>query len=181
MGDPETQNLMLHLDNQEVDFYNCIEPPPLYAQWPTQPDTDLFDKVTDENGIAKEFTEDELKDLDLRLDSDDANVFKADDYCCTIVLAAKGYPGEHEKGFYIDISDIEESKTLKIFHAGTTIDDNKIKVTGGRILTVNVFGKNKNEAINLAYENIKKIKAFEDKDFKIQNQSLVFYRDDIGN
>jgi len=115
----------------------------------------------------------------------DFNVLKSDDnlsnYCCTIVLAAKGYPGEYKKDFYLDISEIQESKTLKIFHAGTTIDDNKIKVTGGRILTVNVFGKNKNEAINLAYENIKKIKAFEDKDFKVQNQGLIFFREDIGS
>ena len=158
MGDPETQNLMLYLDNQEEDFYGFIKPPEPYVEaYPTFDGT-LFD---------------------------DTNVLKADDnlsdYCCTIVLAAKGYPGKHKKGFYIDISDIEESKTLKIFHAGTTIDDNKIKVTGGRILTVNVFEKNKNEAINSAYENIKKIKVFEDKGFKIQNQSLVFYRDDIGN
>ena len=148
MGDPETQNLMLYLDNQEVDLYDYIESTTINS----------------------------FKDF---------NVLKSDDnlsnYCCTIVLAAKGYPSEYKKDFYLDISEIQESKTLKIFHAGTTIDDNKIKVTGGRILTVNVFGKNKNEAINLAYENIKKIKAFEDKDFKVQDQGLIFFREDIGS
>ena len=97
------------------------------------------------------------------------------------MLAAKGYPGEYKKNFYLDISNIQESQTLKIFHAGTTIDNNRIRVTGGRVLTVNVFGGNKDEVINSAYENIKKIKVFEDKDFKVQNQDLVFFRKDIGS
>ena len=148
MGDPETQNLMLYLDNQEVDLYDYIESTKISS----------------------------FKDF---------NVLKADNnlsnYCCTIVLAAKGYPGEYKKNFYLDISNIQESQTLKIFHAGTTIDNNRIRVTGGRILTVNVFGGNKDEVINSAYENIKKIKVFEDKDFKAQNQDLVFFRKDIGS
>ena len=148
MGDPETQNLMLYLDNQGVDLYNYIE----------------------------STTINPFKDFNiLKTDNNLSN------YCCTIVLAAKGYPGEYKKGFYLDISNIQESQMLKIFHAGTTIDNNKIKVTGGRILSVNAFGKNKNEAISSAYENIKKIKVFEDKDFKIQNQDLVFFREDIGS
>ena len=54
-------------------------------------------------------------------------------------------------------------------------------MVGGRILTVNVFADTKEEAVNLAYENIKKINVFEDENLSVQNQNLVFYRDDIGN
>ncbi len=39
----------------------------------------------------------------------------------------------------------------------------------------------KENALAAAYENIKKIKIYEDEDMKIQNQDLVFYREDIGN
>ena len=44
-----------------------------------------------------------------------------------------------------------------------------------------MFADTKKEAVSLAYENIKKINVFEDEGLSIQNQSLVFYRDDIGN
>jgi phosphoribosylamine--glycine ligase len=97
------------------------------------------------------------------------------------VLAAIGYPGEYKKGFYIDHSDVIENNNLKIFHAGTTLKNNKFQSTGGRILTVNAYSDTKENALAAAYENIKKIKIYEDEDMKIQNQDLVFYREDIGN
>ena len=70
---------------------------------------------------------------------------------------------------------------LKIFHAGTIIHDEKVKVTSGRILTINVIAKDKDTAVKIAYENIRKIKAYEDKDFQKENNSLIFFREDIGN
>ena len=83
--------------------------------------------------------------------------------------------------FYIDYSSIVENNKIKIFHAGTVYKNNILKSVGGRILTVNVFSDNKEDAISLAYENIRKIKIFEDESMTIQNQDLVFYREDIGN
>ena len=102
-------------------------------------------------------------------------------YCCTIVLAAKGYPESYEKGFYVDMKNIIENENIKIFHAGTMLDGNKICSTGGRILTVNTYAKNKEKAISIAYENIKKIKVFQDKNMNIENNNLVFFREDIGS
>lgn len=150
MGDPETQNLMLSLDNKNLDFLDIILNDPIV-------------NIQDLN--IESFNEN---------DSDRG-------YCCTIVLAAKGYPDAYEKGLYIDTSNIIEDEKIKIFHAGTVLNDNKICTTGGRILTVNVYAKNQEQAVNLAYENIKKIKVFEDKDMEIENNSLVFFREDIGN
>jgi len=148
MGDPETQNLMITLENKNIDLLDMI----------------LNDPVTS------------IQDLNIT-DLDQKN----NGYCCTIVLAAKGYPGQYEKGFYIDTSSIKENLKVKIFHAGTILDDHKICVVGGRILTVNVFSEDKEKAINIAYENIKKIKIFEDKNMSIENNNLVFFREDIGN
>ncbi|MBT3548944.1 MAG: phosphoribosylamine--glycine ligase [Gammaproteobacteria bacterium] len=148
MGDPETQNLMLSLENQNFDFLEMI------------------------------FNDPTIKIQDLNIENFNHN---NRGYCCTIVLAAKGYPEEYKKGFYIDTNNVEESKTVKLFHAGTVLDDNRICATGGRILTINVYAENQKEAVNLAYKNIKKIKIFEDKDMKIENNNLVFFREDIGN
>ena len=49
-----------------------------------------------------------------------------------------------------------------------------------RLLSVNVYADTKAEALEIAYENIKKIKIFEDEGLTKQNQKLVFYREDIG-
>ena len=148
LGDPETQNLMLTLENKEIDLIDLILNQPIST----------------------------IKDINLdRIEKVDNS------FCCTLVLAAKGYPGEYNKDFYINCSEIVESNKLKVFHAGTVLDDNKLKSIGGRILTVNVYADNKEDAVSSAYENIRKIKIFEDKEMKIQNQKLVFYREDIGN
>ena len=148
MGDPETQNLMITLENKNIDLLEMI----------------LNNPITD------------IRDLNVaELDQ------KNNEYCCTIVLAAKGYPNSYEKGFYIDTSSIKENLKVKIFHAGTILDDDKICVTGGRILTVNAFSEDKEKAINIAYQNIKNIRVFEDKDMSIENNDLVFFREDIGS
>ena len=116
-----------------------------------------------------------IKDINLdRIDKEDAS------FCCTLVLAAQGYPGKYKKHFYIDHSDVIENNKVKIFHAGTVLKNNKLQSTGGRILTVNVYADNKDDAIAIAYENIKKIKIFEDEEMLVRNQDLVFYREDIG-
>ena len=148
LGDPETQNLMLTLENKCIDLIDLI----------------LNEPISN------------IKDMNLK------RIEKADNsFCCTLVLAAMGYPGEYKKGFYIDHSEIIENDKIKVFHAGTILIDEKIQSIGGRILTVNVYADNKEDALTIAYENIKKIKIFEDKNMIIQNQDLVFYREDIGN
>ena len=148
LGDPETQNLMITLENKNIDLIDLIMNQPI-------------------NNIK-----------DINLDRIDV---KDDSFCCTIVLAAKGYPGTYKKDFYIDCNDVIETNKLKIFHAGTVLKNDKIQSIGGRILTINVYSDNKDDALSIAYENIKKIKIFEDEDMMIQNQDLVFYREDIGN
>ena len=150
LGDPETQNLMLQLNNKNIDLLDLI--------------------------LNKSDKEIKTKDLNLENMQEEKS-----HYCCTIVLAAQGYPEKPELGFFLDTSAIIESDKIKIFHAGTSLTNGKIQVTGGRILTINVYSDTKSSAIDIAYENIKKIIAYEDEQFNQKNQDLVFYREDIGN
>ena len=131
-------------------------------------DVDLLDLILGRKNNKKDFNLD-------RIDNEDNG------YCCTLVLAAKGYPESYKKGFYLDLSSIKETDQLVIFHSGTDIENGKIVSKGGRILSVNVYANDRQKAIDMAYEKIKEIKVFEDKDFKHQNQDLVFFREDIGN
>ena len=85
------------------------------------------------------------------------------------------------KDFYLDLSQIKETDNLKLFHAGTKISNGSIKVTGGRILSVNTCCKKKQDAIDLAYENIGKIKAYTDSNLENEENSLIFFRTDIGS
>ena len=147
LGDPETQNIIMTLQNKNIDLLDLIL---------NEPKADI-------------------KDLNLDKLEEPNN-----ESCCTIVLAADGYPGKYVKDFYIDLSDIKESKKIKVFHAGTKLVNNKIVAIGGRLLSVNVYADTKAEALEIAYENIKKIKIFEDEGLTKQNQKLVFYREDIG-
>ena len=102
-------------------------------------------------------------------------------FCCTVVLAANGYPSEPKKDFFLDLSEIKESSNLKVFHAGTKINNGAVKVTGGRILSVNTYCDSKQEAIDLAYENIRRIRAYNDPELRDEDVSLVFFRSDIGS
>ena len=149
MGDPETQNILMYLDKNEVDFLDLIG----------------FDNSHYPDNFNLSFIDDK----------------KYSGYCCTIVLAAKGYPENPIKDFYIDSSHLEENDSIKIFHAGTKISNGAIRVTGGRILSVNTYSEDKQTAIDLAYNNISKIKAYTDSDLKNQDDSLVFFRSDIGS
>jgi phosphoribosylamine--glycine ligase len=75
-----------------------------------------------------------------------------DEVALTVVMAAKGYPGEPIKGS--EIRGLERAKALpdvEIFHAGTTLRDGRLLATGGRVLNVTALGKTVEEAQSRAY------------------------------
>ena len=89
------------------------------------------------------------------------------DYFVNVVLASKGYPEKYQKGFEVTGSgDIQDSI---VFHAGTTLENDKVLTNGGRVLSIVSKGKTMNEAINKSYKNIDKI-----------NFSGKTFRKDIG-
>ncbi len=76
----------------------------------------------------------------------------------TVVMAAKGYPGEPVKG--TTISGLEAAGQVpgvQIFHAGTKRDGERIVASGGRVLNVTARGRTVAEAQARAYEAIGKI------------------------
>ncbi|WCR09527.1 phosphoribosylamine--glycine ligase [Paracoccus stylophorae] len=65
----------------------------------------------------------------------DARVNWADDHALTVVMAAKGYPGDYRKGSVIGGLDaIRENGFEMVFHAGTSERNGQIVATGGRVL-----------------------------------------------
>ena len=94
--------------------------------------------------------------------------FKTKRSAC-IVAASKGYPESPQKGDKIDIN-IESNSSLQVFHAGTTVDkSDNIITSGGRVLSIVAQGESFDEAFELAYSNLKKIKF-----------DGMHFREDIG-
>jgi len=76
----------------------------------------------------------------------------------TVVMAARGYPGEVVKG--TEIKGLAEAGALEgveIFHAGTRRDDGCILSNGGRVLNVTALGTTVAEAAARAYAAIDRI------------------------
>jgi len=70
----------------------------------------------------------------------------------TVVMAAKGYPGEVVKGS--EIKGLDKAAALEgveIFHAGTRSEDGRILANGGRVLNVTALGATVAEAAARAY------------------------------
>ena len=88
----------------------------------------------------------ELHHLDLRW---------RDDAALTVVMAAKGYPGEYAKGSEIrNLEAAAQIEGVEIFHAGTERRGDKLIATGGRVLNVTAPGKTVAAAQARAYEAV---------------------------
>ncbi|MFQ6103613.1 MAG: phosphoribosylamine--glycine ligase [Candidatus Glassbacteria bacterium] len=77
-----------------------------------------------------------------------------DDYAVCVVMASGGYPGSYEKGKVIHLPDGLESDKLMVFHAGTTVRDDTLLTSGGRVLGVTALGKSIGEARERCYDAI---------------------------
>ena len=76
----------------------------------------------------------------------------------TVVMAANGYPGPPVKGS--DIRGVEAAEapdSVKIFHAGTRRDGDRLIANGGRVLNVTALGATVREAKARAYDAVAKI------------------------
>jgi len=91
----------------------------------------------------------QLKNFDLRWYPDAA---------LTVVMAAKGYPGDYKKGSLIEgLGAAAQVEGVEIFHAGTRSDGNHIFANGGRVLNVCARGNTVREAQQRAYSAADKI------------------------
>lgn len=92
----------------------------------------------------------QLKNFDLRWFAEPA---------LTVVMAAKGYPGDYAKGSRIEgLDQAAKVEGVEIFHAGTKGNGTDILANGGRVLNITASGKTVSEAQRRAYEAIDRIK-----------------------
>lgn len=75
----------------------------------------------------------------------------------TVVLCAKGYPGDYAKGSVISGLEHDFDKGVEVFHAGTALDGEFIVSNGGRVLNVTAIGSSVKEAQAKAYAAVDKI------------------------
>ena len=85
----------------------------------------------------------------------------------TVMLVSGGYPEAYEKGKLI--LGIEKIQDSIVFHAGTTIKNNKIVTNGGRVLAITSMDLDYKKALKKSYRNIEKL-----------NFDAMNYRKDIG-
>ena len=82
----------------------------------------------------------------------------SDQSAVCVVIASGGYPGSYEKGKVITgIADADALPGVKVFHAGTKLDDGNVVNAGGRVLGVTALGQGLQAACDLAYEAAAKI------------------------
>jgi phosphoribosylamine---glycine ligase len=79
------------------------------------------------------------------------------DTALTVVLCAKGYPGDVTKGSHINGLNQDFGGDIEVFHAGTAIDGEFIVANGGRVLNVTALGATPREAKQKAYAAVEKI------------------------
>lgn len=86
-----------------------------------------------------------------------------------VVMAAGGYPEKYRKGDSITGLATELPEHLKVFHAGTRLDDDDVVTNGGRVLCAVALGDTVTKAQADAYELVSQI-----------NWQDAYYRTDIG-
>jgi phosphoribosylamine---glycine ligase len=130
------------------------------------------------------FGDPECQPLLMRLESDlveimlacvegrlrDKHVRVRRDNSLCVVMSAKGYPGYYPKGMEISgIAQAEEIPGVKVFQAGTRIENGRTLATGGRVLGVTALGADLARARETAYAAIERI--------RFENS---YFRSDIG-
>jgi len=143
--------LMLTADGPKVIEYNCrFGDPETQVVLPLLK-SDLFE-------IMQAVENETLSETEVKF---------SDGAACCVIMASKGYPGKYETGFEITLPENDDAE---IYVAGAKLEDGKLLSSGGRVLGVTATADILSEAIDKAYESVKKV-SFEN----------AFYRNDIGS
>lgn len=95
------------------------------------------------------------------------------DSACSVcvVMASGGYPGKYPTGRPIQgVADAEAVGQVKVFHAGTRLQEGQLVTAGGRVLGVTARDRDLPSAIDRAYRALKNVR-FE----------AMHFRSDIGS
>ena len=85
----------------------------------------------------------------------------------TVMLVSGGYPNDYEKNK--EISGFETVENSIVFHAGTSIHNDKVVTNGGRVMAITSLGDSIDEALSKSYKSIDNI-CFD----------KMYFRKDIG-
>ncbi|MDZ4850445.1 MAG: phosphoribosylamine--glycine ligase [Pirellulaceae bacterium] len=96
--------------------------------------------------------------VDGRLDELDSPIWDPRPAIC-VVVASQGYPGHYEKGCEITGLDAANAvENVKVFHAGTKLEGNRVLTDGGRVLGVTALGDSVSAAKLSAYTAVQKVR-----------------------
>jgi phosphoribosylamine--glycine ligase len=88
-----------------------------------------------------------------------------------VVMASQGYPGPYAKGKVITgLAEVAAMPDVKVFHAGTSMENGLVVTDGGRVLGVTALGDTLAAAKQRAYQAVGRI-----------HFQGAFYRRDIGD
>ena len=142
--------LMLTPDGPKVIEYNCR-----FGDPETQVVLPLLE--SDLLTIMRATTDGTLADCEVR--------FAKGSAAC-VVMASKGYPVSYEKGFPITIPDDIADHVVV---AGAALKEGQLVTSGGRVLGVTATGDSLIEALDTAYDRVKRVTF-----------ANAYYRRDIG-
>ena len=91
-----------------------------------------------------------------------------DKHACGVVIASKGYPESYSSNHQVAIKQLNDVD-MKLFHAGTKLENNKILTSGGRVFCATALGNNLKDAQTKAYNLVHSVSF-----------NGAFYRKDIG-
>lgn len=74
---------------------------------------------------------------------------------CTVMVVSDGYPKDYQKGK--DITGLDDVEESVIFHAGTKLENARLKTNGGRVMAFTSFGGDYKEALVKSYSSINKV------------------------
>lgn len=80
-----------------------------------------------------------------------------------VMLVSGGYPQAYKKGY--PITGLDQIDSSIVFHAGTAFRDGNVVTSGGRVIAVSSYGRNKAEALQKSFTEAQKIN-FTDKYFR---------------
>ncbi len=146
--------LMITPDGSKVIEYNCrFGDPETQVVLPLL-DTDLVD-------IFDAVINEKLSQIDIK--------WKNASSAC-VVLASGGYPKKYETGLKITgLNENGQLDDVKIYHAGTKLENNEFYTSGGRVLGVTAVSDTLKSAVDKAYGAVNDIKF-----------DKMHYRKDIG-
>ena len=115
--------------------------------------------------------ESSLVELCLSAINDDLDAYQIkwnEKHSCGVVIASDGYPKSYESNKEVNIEEFEDIE-MKLFHAGTKMQDEKIFTNGGRVFCATALGNDLKEAQEKAYNLVGKV-----------NFDGAYFRKDIG-